>query len=250
MKKSVFVVLFFLFGTFLVFNSCYHEYDELSYSSERLLKMEDLKIDHPSINGYVDAFGKMVAQIQEINATKDKQDLEKLIGLYRYALEHPERDVDSLIMCFNAIYTDVEIKKMENLHMDLNLLGDELKANEDFKSLTEDEKDLLLETLIFEFPDVKTSFSNFQSLIRVKTRSESTSSDCAKSCENVYYFDLIEIAMGSVCSMAVTIFSACASLGTMTIPALIALIVEAAGTSVAVDMATIRYKQCLSGCGG
>lgn len=61
-------------------------------------------------------------------------------------------------------------------------------------------------------------------------------------------YDLLGIASGALCAGGAAIVASCASLGTLSIPALIGAISTVGVASVSIDIATANYEICLKGC--
>lgn len=251
MRKNFCFIGCVLFFLTLTTSNCNQEIydDELSCSS-RLRRIESLSEKYPIINEYTETFGEIIRYIQTVNSNKDIEELKKIIKLYQSIKSSNEATlIKSFKQHFFSLYTQDEINMIAKLKSRLDILGNELKNDTKIQSFTEYEQTLFTEKLALEFQDIKINFTELNNKENIlMTRSENTSSECGKKCEDAYYWDLMAIAAGSICTIGGTIVTACASLGSLTLPALLALIVEIGGTSIAVDVATAEYRMCLNAC--
>lgn len=251
MKNRLFlpmmICLLFLVST----SNCSQEayYDE-SIVSSRLAQIEELTAKHPIVNEYSEAFGEIVSYIQTINSQKDKEELGNFLDAYQAIKNSKDTELStgSFEHDFYSLYTQEEIKIIERMKNRLDILGNKLKEDKDFLSFTDNQYTLFTENLTLKFQNIEVDIDYLKRDNNIlKTRSESTS-ECAKKCEDAYYWDLVAIVSVSICAMGATIIEACMSMGTLTIPAMLQLIAEVGTTSVALDMATMEYNKCLNDC--
>ena len=212
-------------------------------------KYELFEIKSTLIQDYIDSFGRLMSEIHEINSKKDSKRLQEIVDMYDYAKFFPDEYSSKLEDLANEIYTGEELTLIKSLYEELNALGNKLKENQDFISMQSNERRLFVDALSWEIPKVKSAIDEINEISLINSRAEVSPNECRANCQDSYYYELMTIAAGSICAIGGTVVAACASLGTLSINAIIALIIEVTGTSILIDNATAQYNICLRSCG-
>ena len=250
-----FVVLLFTLFTCLLY-SCNN--DELEIEKEytfsnRFSEINDFKESNLFTEEYRKTFGALISRIDEINLKKNEADILSLVTNYQRVLTStPTDSADAnkeLIRIFNSIYSVGEQKELNTLFDQMKRLERGLIDYGKVLSFDAHEQNLFMGSLALEFPRVKKGLKMAGNKM-VRTRSEIDVSDCINACEDSYYWELMSIAVDIFCYGIGAIYTACQSLGSLTIPALIALIVGVSQSSIDIDIATAQYNLCVKECNG
>ena len=253
MKLNSIVVIFALFLCLLYScNNAEIEMEKEYTFSDRLSEIEDFKESNLFTEEYRNAFGKLVSRINEINSKKNKDDITSLVTNYQRVLTSTPADSananKNLIQVFNSIYSVNEQKELNELFDKMKRLERDLVDDGEILSFNAHRQNLFMGSLALEFPRVKKSLKTMVNRT-VRTRSEIVDPGCISACEESYYWELLSIAVDVVCYGVGAIYTACQSLGSLTIPALIALIAGVSQSSMDIDIASAQYNLCIEQCG-
>lgn len=215
------------------------------YIENRQDEVFQVKMQQPVFNDFITTFGDFIVKMQEINSSKEIGSLQELTNLYGLSKDQPDKYLAILEANINSLYTADEIAVIKKMYNNMTVASEKLCSSSDFKNLTKIEQDLFKNILVLEIPKIKSELVDLEQRNRIKTRSES---NCVQNCKDNYHYRLLEIAAVTICIGGVGVITACASLGTMSIPALIAAIAAVGGASIEIDKATIDYNMCLKGC--
>lgn len=223
-----------------------HIIEETSNSEIQQENMLQGKLDQPEFDDFVNAFENFAIKMQEINSRKKPEDLQELANLYSLCKEQPEEYLVILEANINSIYTNNEMGIIKKLFSDMEKSGESLTKLPDFSVLSESDKNELNHVLAMKMPQVQLKINLLEQPNMLKSRAENN--DCSQRCKDSYYYDLLGIASGALCAGGAAIVVSCASLGTLSIPALIGAISTVGVASVSIDIATANYEICLKGC--
>lgn len=250
MKNNYLIVLISLL-TFL-FNSCSNDIveTEKEYTfSNRLAEIDEFNKQHLFIENYKRAFTDLLSEIININSQKEDSDMSNLVLYYQRVLTSTvgdkEKFTDDLLRFFDVIYSEEEKERLNDLFKKVQDMEAELINDGRILSFDIHTRNLFMGSLAVEFPSVKKNFASYEKLCRTQS---SGNSACYSACRDAYYWELMSIAINVFCYGAVSLVVTCQSLGGLTIPALIALIVEVTHSSIEIDMATIEYNKCMQVC--
>lgn len=247
MKKYSFILLVVVTLS-IVFFACNNEIeDNLLSETTELVEMENT----PQIvefENYSVSLGKFLSEVQKINSTKDIKQVKELVNLFTLAEYYPEDYQEALENMFYSIYTKDEINQLSSLYELVAKRQKDFLQSPSYKSLTESDLISLNKSLVFEIPQIKEN-THLSSLHVAKTRNESNNGNaCISACENAYYNEILRIAQNFLCGTGASILVTCASLGTMSIPSLIAAIISSGLAYEAYNTAEKNYNECLKNC--
>lgn len=144
----------------------------------------------------------------------------------------------------SCMYSKEDILLLRELQDDLIKQKNKMSDSKAFISLFENEKQNLSTTVALRIPSVNEKIFKVSGL----TRAMDDEATCLKRCRDDYKWELVGIAAEAVCVSGVAVITACASLGSLTAPALIALIAEYAMMDYALASAERTYNQCKADC--
>ncbi len=247
MKKYSFILLVVVTLS-IVFFACNNEIeDNLLSETTELVEMENM----PQIvefENYSVSLGKFLSEVQKINSTKDLHQVKELVNLYALAEYYPEEYQGALENMFYSIYTKDEINQLSSLYEIVAKRQKDFLQSPIYKNLTESDLISLNKSLVFEIPQLKGN-NHLNTLYVAKTRNESNNGNaCISACESAYYNTIIQIAQEYLCRTGASIVVTCATLGTMSIPSLIAAIISSGLAYEAYNTAEKNYNECLRNC--
>lgn len=167
-----------------------------------------------------------------------------MVNLYNLYKSSPETYQLLLEEKVKEMYSGHDIALLEESYNDLIKHKRIITANRPLHRITEDEKENLLNEIIFRIPSINEKYLN---VFRLK-RAGDNETACLQQCQDNYTWELIGIASEAGCVGGIAFISACVSLGSLTIPAIIALIVEYAKMDYALATAERIYNQCCTAC--
>lgn len=232
----------------LVFYACHNEIeDNILNETNELVELGNI----PQIvefENYSVSLGKFLSEVQKINSTKDVNQVKELVNLYALAEYYPEDYEKELENMFYSIYTKEEISLLNSMYEIVAKSQKDFLRSPNYKRLTETNLILLNETLVFEIPQLK-ECPHLSSLHVAKTRGEPNNGNaCISACESAYYNEILRIGALFLCSTGASIISACASLGSMSIPAIIAELASISLAQASLDLAEKTYNECIKNC--
>ncbi len=247
MKKYSFIILVVVTLSIVLF-ACNNEIEDNLLNET--IELEELQ-EIPQIvefDSYSASLGDFFAEIQKINSTKDIEQIKELVNLNVLAEYSPEEYQESLEKFFYSIYTKEEIERLNQLRLIVSERKSQFLSSSGFKKLTENELNILNESLAFEMPELKNNLK-IRSFQLAKTRSEpGNGNSCISACESAYYDDLKAIALAFICYSAITIAEVCLSGGSWTLNALIEIVSQITTASLQMKMAEMEYDLCLDNC--
>lgn len=223
-----------------------HILEDMPHSEFKQKNQLQADFDQPVFDDFLDAFEDFIMKAQEINSQKDPEELQEMANLFMLCKEQPDEYLAILETNINTIYTDKEMEIMKNKFSDMEKASKKLATHPTFKTLSENDKQEFNNILSMRMLRLKPNINILDLNSPIKTRSESN--NCADICKDEYYLDLLQIAAGVLCAGGAAALTACFSLGTLSIPALIAAISSVGGASILIDRATASYYNCLKAC--
>ena len=219
--------------------------DDYSYgvddyvSTSFIAKVEDSE----EMQCYLESCSTLFSRIEDLNSKIEKEDLKELSELYLLCKSEPQVYKAMLEEKVAELYSSEDLASVKILYDKVLQDRDCVIDGEIFKSFSESEKSDLDDLVVFEMPIMRKQIFG-----KVVTRSKEEEAVCIHECNENYRWKLVVIASNTLCAVGVTIVIDCLTLGSATLPVLMAVLAEYAIMNSELADAQREFEMCKNDC--